>query len=138
MDLRTRLGPLHHLRLDIEGLEPQAEVGLDAEEGLAHDDKHRDVEDEIRGQIMEIQAIVEHEPPDKGVEWEAQSAEEMGKKYHPLMGLGGGNELPLVGEPMCDVAGQISGAVQLLDVPLRNGGGHPLASRSGHSWRRLR
>ena len=38
---------------------------------------------------MEIQAIVEHEPPDKGVEWEAQSAEEMGEEYHPLMGPGG-------------------------------------------------
>ena len=49
-----RLAALHNLRLDIEGLEPQAEVGLDAEEGLTHDDKRRDVEDEIRGQIMEI------------------------------------------------------------------------------------
>ncbi|RCU22366.1 hypothetical protein DVA69_20130, partial [Acinetobacter baumannii] len=47
-------------------------------------------------------------------------------------------ELPLVGEPVRDVAGQISGAAQLLDVPLRKGGGHPLAPRSGHSWRRLR
>ena len=60
---------------------------------------------EIRGQIMEIQAVVEHEPPDKGMEWEAQSAEEMGKEYHPLMGLGGGDELPLVGEPVRDIAG---------------------------------
>ena len=66
-----RLAALHNLRLDTEGLEPQAEVGLDAEEGLTHDDKRRDVEDEIRGQIMEIQAVVEHEPPDKGMKWEA-------------------------------------------------------------------
>ena len=44
----------HHLRFNIEGLQPQAEVGLDAEEGLAHDDKRRDVEDEVRGQIVEI------------------------------------------------------------------------------------
>ena len=87
---------------------------------------------------MEIQAIVEHEPPDKGVKWEAQSAEEMGKEYHPLMGPRGGDGLPLVGEPMRDVAGQISGVAQLLDVPLRNGGGQPLASRSGYSGRRLR
>ena len=72
------------------------------------------------------------------MKWEAQSAEEMGKEYYPLMGPGGGDELPLVGELVRDVAGQISGDVQLLDVPLRNGGGHPLASRSGHSWRRLR
>ena len=79
--------------------------------------------------------LVVRETPDKGVEWEAQSAEEMGKKYYPLMGPGGGDELSLVGEPVCDVAGQISGAAQLLDVPLRNGGGHPLASRSGHGWK---
>ena len=72
------------------------------------------------------------------MKWEAQSAEEMGKEYHPLMGPRGADELPLDGEPVRDVAGQISGAAQLLDVPLRNGGGHPLASRSGHSWRRLR
>ena len=35
------------------------------------------------------------------------------------MGPGGGDELPLVGEPVRDIAGQISGAAQLLDVPLR-------------------
>ena len=52
------------------------------------------------------------------MEWEAQSAEEMGKKYYPLVGLGGGDELSLVGEPVHDVVGQISGAAQLLDVPL--------------------
>ena len=84
-------------------------MGLDAEEGLTHDDERRDVEDEIRGQIMETQAVVEHEPPDKGMEWEAQSAEEMGKEYYPLMGPGGGDELPRIGEPVRNVAGQISG-----------------------------
>ena len=56
-------------------------MGLDAEEGLAHDDKRRDVEDEVRRQIVEAQAVVVHEPPDEGVKWEAQSAEEVGKKY---------------------------------------------------------
>ena len=133
-----RLRALHYLRLDIEGLEPQAEVGLDAEEGLAHDDKRRDVEDEVRRQIMEIQAVVEHEPPDEGMKWEAQSMEEIGKKHYPLMGPGGGEELSLVGELMRDVARQVSSVAQLLDLPLRDGGGHPLASRSGHDWRRLR
>ena len=116
-------------------------MGADAKESLAHDDKRRDVEDEIRGQIMEIQAVVEHEPPDKGMEWEAQSAEEMGKEYYPLMGPGGGDELSLVREAVHDVTqllDQICGVAQLLDLPLRDGGGHPLASRSGHSWRRLR
>ena len=110
----------------------------DAEKGLAHDNERRDVEDEIRGQIMEIQAVVELESPDKGMKWEAQSTKEMGKEHYPLMGHGGGDKLSLIGEPVRDVAGQISGAVQLLDVPLRNGGGHPLASRPGHDWRRLR
>ena len=43
------------------------------------------------------------------MKWEAQSAEEMGKKYYPLMGPGGGDELSLVGEPVRDVAGKISG-----------------------------
>ena len=43
-------------------------MGADAEESLAHDDKRRDVEDKVRGQIVEIQAIVEHEPSDKWVE----------------------------------------------------------------------
>ena len=75
----------------------------DAEEGPAHDDKRRDVEDEVRGQIVEIQAIVEHEPPDKWVEWKTQSAEEVGEKYYPLMGPGGGDELPLIWEPVRDV-----------------------------------
>ena len=37
-----------------------------------------------------------------------------------------------------DVAGQVSGVAQLLDMPLRDGGGHPLASHSGHVWRELR
>ena len=50
------------------------------------------------------------------MEWEAQSAEEMGKEYYPLMGPGGGDELPLVGELVCDIAGQISGDAQLLDM----------------------
>ena len=129
---------IQHLGLHVEGYEPYPEVGLDAEEGLAHDNERRDVEDEIGGQIMEIQAVVEHEPPDKWVEWEAQSAEEVGKEYNPLMGPGGGDELPLVRQPVRDVAGQVSSLPQLFDVPLCDGGGHPPASRSGHDWRRLR
>ena len=87
---------------------------------------------------MEVQAVVEHEPPDKWVKRKAQSAEEMGEKHDPLMGPGGGDELPLIWEPVHDVVGQVSGFPQLLDLPLRDGGGHPPASRSGHGWRRLR
>ena len=113
-------------------------MGADAEESLAHDDKRRDVEDKFRGQIVEIQAIVEHEPPDKWVKREAQSAEEMGEEHHPLMGPRGGDELPLFGKPVRNVVRQVSGLPQFFDVSLRDGGDHPLASRSGHGWRRLR
>ena len=87
---------------------------------------------------MEIQAIVEHEPLDKWVERKSQSAEEMGEENYPLMGPGGGDELPLVREPVHDVVGQVSGSPQLLNVSLRDGGDHPPASRSGHGWRRSR
>ncbi len=55
-------------------------MGADAKERLAHDDKRRDVEDEVWGQIVEIQVVVEHEPTDKGVEGESQSADEVGKE----------------------------------------------------------
>ena len=72
------------------------------------------------------------------MEREAQSAEEMGEEHHPLMGPRCGDELPLIWEPVRDVVGQIFGFPQLFNVPLRDGGGHPLASRSGHGWRRLR
>ena len=72
------------------------------------------------------------------MKWKAQSAEEVGKENDPLMGPGGGDELPLVGQPVRDVAGQVAGAAQSFDVLLHNGGGHPLASRSGHNWGRLR
>ena len=82
---------------------------LDAEEGLTHDDKRRDVEDEVRGQILEVQAIVENEPPDEWVKRKAQSTEEMGKKYDPLMGPRGGDELPPVWKPVRDVIRQVSG-----------------------------
>ena len=47
--LRTRLLAAYNLRLHAEGLEPQAEMRLDAEESLAYDDERRDVEDEVRG-----------------------------------------------------------------------------------------
>ena len=60
--------PLDHLRLHVKGLEPQAEVRGNVKEGLTYDDKRRDVKEGIRGQIMEIQPIIEHEPPNKGVQ----------------------------------------------------------------------
>ena len=42
--------------------------------------------------------------------------EEVGEKHHPLMGPGGGDELPLVGEPMRDIAGQVSGLLMCPSV----------------------
>ena len=107
-------------------------MGLDAEEGLAHDDKRRDVEDEIRGQIMEVQPVLEHEPADKWVEGKSQPADEMGKEYIPFVGFGGRDDLPRVWEPVRDVCGHVSSFPELRNVLLRNGGDHPLASRSGH------
>ena len=47
--LRMLHAPLDHLRLHIEGLEPQAEVRGNAEEGLTYDNKCREVEKGIRG-----------------------------------------------------------------------------------------
>src|SRR3954469_2495437 len=113
-------------------------MGANAEESLAHDDKRRYVEDEVRGQIVEVQAVVEHESPDEWVEWKTQSAEEVGKKYYPLMGPWGGEKLPLLGKPVRDVLGQVSGLPQLFYLNLRDGGDLPLASCSGHCWRTLR
>ena len=110
-------------------------MGWDAEEGLTHYNKCRDVEEGVGGQIVEIQPVVEHESADEWVERKSQSADEVGDEYHPLMGLGGGDELPLVGQPMRDIAGEVSGAAQLGDVLLLNGGGQPFASRSGAPMR---
>ena len=55
------------------------------------------VEDEIGGQIMKIQPVVEHEPTDKWVEGKSQSADEVGKKNYPLMGSGVGIICPASG-----------------------------------------
>src|SRR3954471_9733777 len=62
----------------------------------------------------------------------------MGKEYYPLMGPWGGEKLPLFRKPVRDVVIQVSGLPQFFDVALRDGGDHPLASLSGHGWRRLR
>ena len=89
----------------------------DAEESLAHDDKCRDVEDEVWGQIVEIQAGVEHELPDEWKQRKAQTAEEMGEEYHPLMGPRSGDELSLFEKPVRDVTSQISGLPQVFMCP---------------------
>ena len=90
-------------------------------EGLAHDDKRRDVEDEVGRQTMEIQPVVEHEPADKWVEGESQSADKVREKHYPLLGLRGRDDLPFSRESVCDVCGQVSGLPELRDVLLLNG-----------------
>ena len=95
----------HHLRFDIKSLQPQAKMGIDVEEGLAHDNKRRDVEDEIGGQIMKIQLIVEHEPVDKRVEGKSQSTDKVGKKNYPLMGFGCWDDLPRIWQSVRDIRG---------------------------------
>ena len=57
---------------------------------------------------MEIQAVIEHEPLDEWMEQKAQSAEEVGKEYNPLMGPWGGEELPFFRKPVRDVVRQVS------------------------------
>ena len=59
----------------------------DVKKSLAHDNERRDMEDSVRSQIMKIQPILEHEPPPKGVEGEAQAAEEVRDKHDTLIGL---------------------------------------------------
>src|SRR5512140_3709113 len=60
----------------------------------------------------------------------------MGQEHHPLMGPRGGDELPLFRKPVHDVTSIRPSS--FFDVSLYDGGDHPLASRSGHGWRRLR
>ena len=57
------------------------------------------------------------------MERKAKSAEEVGEEDDPLMRPGGREELPLVGQPMRDIAGKVSGAAQLGDVLLLDCGG---------------
>ena len=83
---------------------------------------------------MEVQPVVEHKPVDEWVEGEVKSTDEVREKHYPLLGLWGRNDLPFGRESVRDVCGQLSGLPKLRDVLLRNGGGHPLASRSGHAW----
>ena len=44
-------------------------------------------------------------PPDKGMEWEAQSAEEMVEEDYPLVRFRGRDDLPRSGQPMHDIRG---------------------------------
>jgi len=68
------------------------------------------------------------------VEGKPEPADEMGEENDSLMRLRSRDDLSRRWKTVADFLGQISGLSQLLDVLLHNGGGHPLASRSGHAW----
>ena len=106
----------------------------DPEEVLAHDDERRDVEDEVGGQIMKVEPVVKHKPTDGWVEGKSQSVDKMREEHYPLLGFQCGDDLPFGRKPVRDVCGQVSGLPKLRNVLLRDGGGHPLASHSGHAW----
>ena len=80
---------------------------------------------------MKIQPIVEHEPPHKGVEGEAQAVEEVWDKNGALIGLRCGDDLPWSRKHVLDVGGQVSDLPKLCNVFLLNRGGHPSSLRVG-------
>ena len=100
-----RLLAAYYLRLDIEGLQPQAEVGLDAEKGLAQDNERRNVEDEIRGQIMNVQPIIEHKATDEWMEGKPQSADKVGEVNHPFVRFRRRDDLPRGWQLVLDICG---------------------------------
>ena len=72
-------------------------MGADAEESLVHDDKHRDVEDKVRGQIVEFQAVVVHEPRTKGWSGKPSPRRKWGRNTTLSWGLGVGMSCPFSG-----------------------------------------
>ena len=74
------------------------------------------MEDSVWSQIMKIQPIVEHEPPHKGVEGEAQASEEVRNKHNTLIGLRHRDDLPRSRKPVLDIGGQVSDLPKLRDV----------------------
>ena len=80
-------------------------MGPDAEESLTHDVERRNVEDEVRGQMMEVQPVVEHETTDEWMEGKPHSAEEVVEEDYPLVRFRGRNDLPRNGQPTRDIRG---------------------------------
>ena len=85
---------------------------------------------------MEIYPVIVHKAANKWVEGKPQPADEVGEEYKPLVGLWSRDDMSRLWETVCDLLGQVSGLSELLDILLLNGGGHPLALRSGsrHGW----
>ena len=80
---------------------------------------------------MKIQPIIEHEPPHKGIEGEAQAMEEVSNKHDALIGLWCRDDLPWSRKPVLDVSGQVSDLPKPRNVLLLDRGGHPPALRVG-------
>ena len=80
---------------------------------------------------MKIQPIVEHEPPHKGIEGEAQATEKVRDKNDALIRLRCGDDLPWCRKPVLDVDGQVSDLPKLRNVILLDRGGHPPTLRDG-------
>ena len=57
----------------------------------------------------------------------------MREENYSFPGFWSGDDLPLRWKPVRDVCGQVSDRLKLGNVLLRDGGGHPLASHSGHA-----
>ena len=86
---------------------------------------------------MKINPVVIHDVENKRVEGEPEPADEMGEENDSLMGLRSRDNLSRRWKTVADFLGQISGRLQLFNILLLDGGGHPLAScsGSGHFWR---
>ena len=85
---------------------------------------------------MEIYHVVVHKTAYKWVEGKPQPADEVREEYNPLVGFWSRDDLSRLWKTVCDLLGQVSVLSELLDILLLNGGGHPLALRSGsrHDW----
>ena len=80
---------------------------------------------------MKIQPVIEHEPPHKGIEGEAQAAEEVRNKYDALIRIGSRDDLPWGRKPVQDAGSQISDLPKPRNVLFFDQGGHPPALRVG-------
>ena len=73
----------------------------------------------------------------KGMEAKPSPAEKVRYEHDPLVELWCGDDLHFFGEPVFDFCGQVPRLLELFDILLHHGGGHPLAlsTGSGHCWK---
>ena len=72
------------LWFDTEQLEPEPEMGLNAEKRLAEDDVGGDVEDGVGRQMMKLEAIEVHEALEKRMNRKTQTSDEVGDEDDTL------------------------------------------------------